>query len=220
MNLYDKALRRFTISPDKERPIFEEPRPYGDYIIATDTVSLIRIRKDLCEDSYPDYKGNLPNFDRIFPKVDCSSVLQVERLATVIGSIPWSETVKVSGPEAECKECDGSGSVYWEYIDNNGNEHHLDHDCPLCEGRGRFTERTLSRVDRSIAINDVCFNVGYIRDILLTISELGHKSATVRHIAAASAMLINVESGVDILLMPNKSTIPACKIRLNKSHKS
>lgn len=60
----------------------------------------------------------------------------------------------------ECKECDGSGEVYWEYTDNSGHTHeHLD-ECPVCDGTGEIEHEKTKKTGKKILKSEAVINVG------------------------------------------------------------
>ena len=214
MTKYDKILKLFI---DIESPgCLTEPRPHGNYIYATDTYACIRIKRELCEEAYEAHEQQPKSFDRIFPKPECSLVLNVAEVASAISKVPEEECVKVYGKDAECEECGGTGSVTWRY-ETDYDEYERVFDCPVCDGRGKFTHKNLKREQRNISFNGVNFFIGQIMTIVDAIHQLGHKTATVQRLNTQYSMLINVEHGVDIVVMPNLLESSACDIKLKSS---
>lgn len=216
MTKYDKILKLFI---DIESPeCLTEPRPHGNYIYATDTYACIRIKRELCEEAYEAHEQQPKSFDRIFPKPECSLVLNVAEVASAISKVPEEECVKVYGKDAECDECRGKGKVTWIYeskVTDEDYEHEFD--CPVCDGSGKVNHKHLTREQRSISFNGVHFNIGILMNVLNAIHHLGHKIATVQRLNEQQSMLINVEQGVDIVFMSNLSEASVCEIKLKSS---
>lgn len=219
MNKYDMVLKMFTGHADNTPEWQEEPRPHGVFIIATNTRILMRIKREMCERQYHAHSYQPTAFDRIFPQPNCELILSVEECAAAINKIPGFERIAVSGVDAKCDECDGSGEVEWTYESHDGEDFTEYHDCPICDGKGKFTHKDFPRDKRNVGINDVKFNAGYLMTVLEAIHKLGHKNATVTYLNAGHPMLINVEPGVDILIMSNDMMKPATSITLKSSDK-
>lgn len=215
MTKYDKILKMFLGDYDETPKSIESPRPQDNYIYATDTRSCIRVNRELCEVKYFPH-DNQPNFNRVFPTPECSLILNIEEVASAIKKVPEMEKVAVYGKEAECEECGGTGSVTWRY-ETDDDEYERDFDCPVCDGRGKFTHKNLKREQRNISFNGVNFFIGQIMTIVDAIHQLGHKTATVQRLNTQYSMLINVEQGVDIVVMPNLLESSACDIKLKSS---
>lgn len=220
MNKYDNALNSF-VAPDS--PIFEQPRPHENYIVATDKYIAIRIDKSKCNGEYVEHKNQPTSWNRVFGEPSGTPfVLNVHDIAKAINEIPESETIDVTGsPDvAKCSECEGSGYVEWMYEDSDGEEYTESHGCPVCNGRGKFDKRTFKREERNFGINGVWFNVGHLITVINAIYHLGHDTATiVRFPNQLINMLINVEPGVDMIIASNAMIEPAASITLKPTEK-
>lgn len=213
---YDKALMFFT-DGECETSWTYEPRPHFDWVIATNRMVLIRVNRKLTVGEYSEHKYQPIQMNNVFPEPDCSLVLPVNECLAAIYAVPEFEQVEVTGNEAECEECGGTGRVTWHYETEDGTEYSRFDDCPVCDGRGSVNKKQLFREQRYIGINGVCYRIGDMLTILRTIKFLGHESATVRHMAPMQTMLIRVEPGVDMLIMSNrtKDTVtPVCNITI------
>lgn len=216
MNKYDNVLKRAINEMYNCPEWMKRPRPHNDFIIATDRRILIRIDKSKVEnpDEYAADPYQPTKFDRIFPQRDCSFKLSLDEFVPLINGVPEEEYINVHGKIAECSDCSGKGRVLWKYESEDGDEYEDYFDCPVCNGRGKFDRRLLSRYQRNIKINGVLFAIDIVIDALEAINDLGHKTATVTHIAPGHPMLIDVEPGVSILLMSNDLETEACSITL------
>lgn len=219
MNKYDTILNRFT--GDVDDPAWcEKPFKHGDSIIATDRYILVRVDAAKCEGKY-DTHPNQPqpkNLDKLFPLTNCNLVMDVHELAKQIVSVEYEITIPVSGDDAKCPECNGRGEVEWEYESNNGIRYGY-FDCPECDGRGHVTHKTLKREERNININGLDFVIGHIMKIAEAIYQFGCDTAIVTALHEHKQMMISVEPGVDIIVMPNLLGKPAVSITLKSSDK-
>lgn len=214
MNKYDSILKMFATGDVDDVNWVCEPSDYGTHIIATDKQILVRVAKSMCNEQYVAHTNHPDNVDRVFPAANCAYKLNIDECFNAIKRVPDDEIVTVNGIAAQCEECHGYGYVTWEYTDRHGETHEHEDECPLCDGRGKITERRMRRNDRNIGINGVCVRIGGFVTILHAINELGHCTATVQRCELSHAMRIAVEPGVEMLIMPNTVDEPACEITL------
>ena len=207
MNKYDNALKYFV---DTDSEILEQPRPHENYIVATDKHIAIRIDKSLCEGEYTAHEQQPTSWDRVFAEPTGNKFkLSVKQFAEMINMIPEFESVKVTGTDfAKCPECHGGGYVDWYFEDSDGKDYYKEFECPVCDGRGKFEKRKFHRHDRNIGINDIWFNVGSMLSVLKAIYTMECETATIERLSETSPMLISVEPGVEIIIMPNKMIEP------------
>lgn len=167
----------FALCNDATHNLLHYHRPYeiNGHVIATDSMILLRVDKGLCEG---DYSRNLKGKDlKIAAKYD--------GVNNYVCSIPLSEfcealkhcdfvhkRIKV-GEDVECKECDGTGEVAWEYVDRDDYRHHEDFDCPICDGTGyerrasfRETDEVMVASTSRIMLNNVQFFAPMIETIV------------------------------------------------------
>lgn len=201
MNKYDKVLKRFVGGYDDPQWT-KKPHRYGKYIIATDTHILIRIDATKCEGEYsPSEKPQI--MERVFPEPNCNLELDILGIAQTINGIPEEVSMPVSGEDAKCPECQGRGTVTWEYESHDGIKYN-DFDCPECDGRGYIKNKTFSRYERNIEIGGAKFMVAYLTEVLEAMYQLGHKKTRVVSHSETKPMMFTPESGVDIIIMPNQ----------------
>lgn len=215
MNKYDNFIKRFT---SDFRAWSEEPRQKDGQVYGTDGKVMARVAEHLCEASYSEHE-NQPNFGRCFPAHTCTLSMDIRKVAKAIGTVPVEEFKEVSGKEAECDECDGTGRVTWEYEDMNCVTHEDDFDCPICDGRGKLSHKLLHREDRLIGINGISFNIGKMQRIIDAIYNLGVIEVEVQHLAENEPMLIHVCKDVDVIIMPNMVYEPVCSVTIKEIKK-
>lgn len=216
MNNFDNFIKRFT---SDARSFSEEPRPQDGQIYATDLIVMARVDEHLCEETYSEHEKQ-PIFSRVFPKEHtCSLSMDIREVAKAINTVPVEEFKEVTGKEAECDECDGTGCVTWEYEDMNGITHEDDFDCPICDGRGKLSHKLLHREDRLIGINGISFNIGKMQRIIEAIHNLGVTEVEVQHLAENEPMLIHVCKDVDVIIMPNMVYEPVCSVTIKEIKK-
>lgn len=188
----------------KKKLILRKPFERGDYVYATNTFVMVRVAKNICDEKYS--KIDSPRVIPGFPEPSCRYRLELKELIEIIKSIPRSETVKVSGKDAECDECEGSGRVEWNYESISGEEYTELFDCPICHGNGKVATKELEREERNISINGVSFNVELIMKIADAMNDIGLSLAVITSLTKDGPMRINFQEGIDVLLMPNSWT--------------
>lgn len=201
---YDNALLKFIgTSPEWCR----QPREYGDYVYATDTHILLRVRKSLCHSWLAKHKNQPKDITKCMPEADMALKLDILEIAEVIKKLEPIETT------LKCADCGGNGYVLWSYEDLDGTEHTKRDECPVCDGSGKVTA-LLSVTEQNIEINGDWFNIGLLMIILDTCHNLGADTVTVEHIGEYRAMRIKVTEDVDALIMPNKTCTPTAHFTL------
>lgn len=122
---------------------------------STDGYNLIRIKPERLIGEYPKGELNLPPLE-----CPCKKKITIEAINKALGECPKVDEEIVIQDAVECKECDGSGEVYWKYIDNNCYTHeHLD-ECPVCNGTGELEPEKTKKTGRQIIKEDAVINIG------------------------------------------------------------
>ena len=117
--------------------VFKKPFVYGEWIVATDGYSLIRVKKQGNNGGYSPLTKQI-DVDHCFPSKTCNCLVDIEQLQEKLKSknyTDWGNLLTV------CEECGGVGKVYYTYIDNLEEEHIIAGECPICGGDS-ITERT------------------------------------------------------------------------------
>ncbi|MBF1565811.1 MAG: hypothetical protein HXO16_01880 [Prevotella salivae] len=121
----------------------------------TDGYVLIRIKPERLVGEYPKGELNLPPLE-----CPCKKKITIEAINKALGECPKVDEEIIIQDAIECKECDGSGEVYWEYTDNNCYTHeHLD-ECPVCNGTGELEPEKTKKTGRQITKEDAVINIG------------------------------------------------------------
>ena len=109
--------------------VFKKPFAYGEWIVATDGYSLIRV-KSWNNGGYSPLTKQI-DIDHSFPSKTCNCLVDIEQLQEKLKSknyTDWGNLLTV------CEECGGVGKVYYTYIDNLEEEHIIAGECPICGG--------------------------------------------------------------------------------------
>lgn len=121
---------------DPNRGSWKEPFINGgnDYVVASDTHIMAFLKKECVESDSPlvkrekDYVRYIENDDRI-PQQDIT--IKYDNIIKALKCLHLDEN-----KEHDCSECDGNGTVDYEYRTNDGEYHVMEGDCPVCDGTG------------------------------------------------------------------------------------
>lgn len=191
----EKELLNLYTSKDENRPVLHRPFLLGGYVFATDTYSLIRISRKLCENEYGDRPNGLkpPDVSQIIPKPTMSKQLTTKRLHAALKRAHGES-------DRRCPECGSDGTVLYEHTDQNGHIHTQVFDCPICKGKGKVPEYVSIRYQ--FAIHGLFLAYHPIMLLLDTMQLLGVDSLTLRFASPTErALLFGVEDkDIDILI--------------------
>lgn len=112
------------------REYFKKPFVYGEWIVATDEYSLIRVKKQGNNGGYSPLTKQI-NIDHCFPSKTCNCLVDIEQLQEKLKSkkfTDWGDLLTV------CEECGGIGRVRGTYTDRLGYDHGIIGECPICGG--------------------------------------------------------------------------------------
>lgn len=115
---------------------FKKPFVYGEWIVATDGYSLIRVKKQGNNGGYSPLTKQI-DVDHCFPSKTCNCLVDIEHLQEKLESKKygaWGDCLTV------CEECGGIGRVRGTYTDRLGNDYEITGVCPICGGYS-FSER-------------------------------------------------------------------------------
>lgn len=150
--LLNKFCDKTHIKKELTKPFFNTR--YNE-VWSTDSYVLIRIKPERLVGEYPKEKLGLPALE-----CPCRKKVTIEALNKALNECPKVDEEIVIQDAVECKECDGSGEVYWEYTDNTGHTHeHLD-ECPVCNGTGELEPEKTKKTGRQIIKEDAVINIG------------------------------------------------------------
>ena len=119
------------------RECFKKPFVYGEWIVATDGYSLIRVKKQGNNGGYSPLTKQL-DIDHCFPSKTCNCLVDIGLLQEKLKSknyTYWGDLLTV------CEECGGVGKVWRTYTDRLGRDYQISGVCPICGGDS-VTERT------------------------------------------------------------------------------
>lgn len=131
-----RVLEKLADNASEFRGYFKKPFVYGEWIVATDGYSLIRVKKQGNNGGYSPLTKQI-DIDHCFPAKTCNCLVDIEQLQEKLKSkkyTDWGNLLTV------CEECGGVGKVWGTYTDRLGNDYKILGECPICGGDS-ITER-------------------------------------------------------------------------------
>lgn len=130
------VLKKLAGEASEFRVVFKKPFVYGEWIVATDGYSLIRVKKQGNNGGYSPLTMQI-DIDHCFPSKTCNCLVDIEQLQEKLKSKKygvWGDFLTV------CEECGGVGKVRCTYTDRLGKDYQISEVCPICGGDS-LTER-------------------------------------------------------------------------------
>lgn len=125
---------------------FKKPFVYGEWIVATDGYSLIRVKKQGNNGGYSPLTKQI-DIDRCFPSKTCNCLVDIGLLQEKLKSknyTYWGDLFTV------CKECGGIGRVRGTYTDRLGNDYEITGECPICGGYSFYERKGVVKIADAI----------------------------------------------------------------------
>lgn len=216
-DIYAKFLKRIC-SEDPLRLKFHTPFSDGVDICSSDVKMMLRVKPNAvdCHDvpQYPEFRVNVEYGEPI--------LLPISSLKEALSRVDHEkETIEISSA-VPCDECDGDGSVEFEYTSKCGRMFTRYCDCPICDGTGKIcdavykeTGRTHPKQFERVSINGVLFDAYrlYILTELCDTIDICDIRITALHKNAACSFQINEDC--EFVLMPMIGEVSDCKFKLD-----
>ena len=172
-------------------------------VFAADRHKAIYINAEVCQREYE--KTEL--FNLKIPPVEQELNIPLSSLQKAYDFLPKVETEKYDSED--CKECDGTGSVEWEYQDKKGNTHYKDFDCPSCDGFGFFKRNIRKCIepeyDAVIELDGFFINNSHIKAIIDALLLLGKDHITLLSKAKKDSKVyayFRIDENITIVVTP------------------
>lgn len=182
-NFNEKELFDLFVNKDNIAIPITTLKPYrrDGCVYGTDCRKLIRVKEDILSGEYE----ATDEMKIEFPMQNCDYTVTESDLRKVLSEIPQEEETETVGQNIKCPECDGDGTVWWEYRDKKFETHEAEHDCPICDGSGyvekektRKTGRMIPSPTQIIKVGKNNILSGYLHTLLdamniIRVSEVG-----------------------------------------------
>ena len=187
--------------------VYQEPflRLGHNEVLAANKYMAVAVKAELVSEKYRKRKIKGPILG-----TPCNTIVTLKAIKGALAKLPMVEEEEIE--DVDCDECDGSGEVECEYIDNNGVTHEVTADCPIRFGSGyvdgepKKTGKMVVDFSTPIKLGEAYF-MGYRLDILAQAMELlGLETLTMTHhggfgVGRAKACELQAD-GVRFLLAP------------------
>lgn len=172
-------------------------------VFASDCKKAIYINAEVCQGEYEKTK----RFNIELPPVEQELNIPLLSLQKAYDSLPKVETEEYDSED--CDECNGTGSVVWEYIDEKGHTHCNDFDCPICNGFG-FFKRNIRKCyepewNAVIKLDGFFINNNHIKAIIDALLLLGKDHITLLSIAEEDSVVFayfRIDENITIVISP------------------
>lgn len=139
------VLKKLAGEADEFREVFKKPFVYGEWIVATDGYSLIRVKSGN-NGGYSPLTKQI-DIDHCFPSKTCNCLVDIGLLQEKLKSknyTYWGDLLTV------CKECGGVGKVWYTYTDRLGNDYKITGVCPICDGESLAERKGVVKIADAI----------------------------------------------------------------------
>lgn len=141
-----RVLEKLAGEASEFRNYFKKPFVYGEWIVATDEYSLIRVKKQGNNGGYSPLTKKI-DIDHCFPSKISKCLVDIEQLQEELKSknyTDWGNLLTV------CEECKGDGRVRGTYTDRLGNDYKISGLCPICGGYSFFERKGVVKIADAI----------------------------------------------------------------------
>lgn len=193
------------LRPFCHKPFYPESEP--SRLMATNSIMMLLVDKSIVSGKYDTQKMKVPRFrnDSLNKTVRFEDI---EAAYNRFALIP--EMVAADGKDDECPECDGSGTVEYEYTcDTTGRTYYHEDDCPVCEGSGKRdvemvpTGRMLLPPKTFFCMEGVVFKAELLWKAVEGLRLMGFESFVWQTAASNTANVFDVAEGITFVIMPS-----------------
>lgn len=139
------------VSNDVFRTKLMKPFLSNGYVCASDTYALLMVKKELLSGKY---ESNGIDVAKVITTPNNNEVYTLAELQKAVNASMTGDEEKIISPRIDCDECDGDGTVEWEYISSSGQRFTQYFDCPICEGGGVIADAVVRKTGKKCALDD------------------------------------------------------------------
>lgn len=201
-------LFQLFVSKDDYRVILHSPFKQKKYIFASDGYTAIRISENNLDIELPYMQEEKPNINEVFrldKNVDISIGLHL--LEDKLTPVLIDEIINIEDVQ-KCQDCNGSGTVTYEYSSYDNGNFEIDSDCPICDSNGEIvknkkvsTGKMIADQDYPYEINGSIFKYLYLKRLIDSCKIIGCDKISLVHSTKRQASLF-VCGDFEILIMP------------------
>lgn len=140
------VLKKLAGEASEFHECFKKPFVYGEWIVATDGCSLIRVKKQGNIGGYSPLTKQI-DIDHCFPSKTCNCLVDIEQLQEKLKSKKFTDWGNLL---TTCEECKGDGRVRGTYTDRLGNDYKISGLCPICGGYSFFERKGVVKIADAI----------------------------------------------------------------------
>jgi|GEM_PF-2278566 len=212
--LNDFLLNMFTGNDSDElRPAMMFPNLKDGIVYATDARVLIAIPET---ELSLNYKTNdkYPNAKKLLDNLKNSALTSIRVRVSDLAKELTKARMSVDSASIDCKECDGTGDVEWEYKSKDRMAHNMTADCPVCDGDGSSDiEHPFARIELSmiedketgvsvgIAIGDLYFHPFQLYRLFMVALIKGYESIEIFYNKESYGQTITYFDNIKVLVM-------------------
>lgn len=186
--------------------VFSSPFEQGDYIHASDKYSAIAVPKSL-DKSLEYRKLDSPNIMAVLCEYSPTHIVTADNIKEALTQADIDPDLY----DIKCCDCRGSGIVYWNYTDRNGNEYEDKFDCPVCQGNSYIP----NGIGKFISLkNDIAISGHLLRRIYGSMVCLGASTAKLSLLSHLRARF-DLDNGIIMLAMLNSKSSYLCNSHLS-----
>lgn len=220
LKINEEELLAPYVSNNVFRTKLMKPFLSNGYVCASDTYALLMVKEELLSGKY---ECNGIDVTNVITKPNNSAVYTLEELKKAVNDSMTGDEEKIISPRIDCDECDGDGTVEWEYISKSGCRHTQYFDCPICEGSGVIDDAVVRKTGKKCALDDdiisiqsLKFRTTLIAKMCATMELLSIDK--VEYIARyqAKGNRFRLADGIEMIIMPNN--LPQ-KAKVHLKHK-
>lgn len=185
----------------------------GDYVVATDAHIMAIIDKEIVDD-YSTLKELERDYVGYIEK-SCAGNLSKTYNITLEQLKNAESQVEIDTKEYHvCEDCNGDGTVDFEYISVRGESFINTGDCPVCEGTGISPDYKYLRnrdgwycyKETTIDIDGIWLAPNYIDCVINTMNKCGVKECILESYGPIKHNIFHINNNVKIVVMPINHT--------------
>lgn len=201
-------LFQLFVSNNDYRVTLHYPFKQKKYIVASDGYTAIRISEDNLNVELPYTQEEKPDINEVF-KLDKNVDILIDLclLEDKLTPVLIDEIINVEDVQ-KCQDCDGRGTVTYEYSSYSNGNFDIELDCPVCDSDGKIatnkkvsTGKMVTDQDYPYEINGSIFKYVFLKRLIDSCKIIGCDKISLVYSAKMKASLF-ICGNFEILIMP------------------